>query len=211
MWFADRIFSYVWDLSDWFYDAYQTAKDWWWPFDALQHPLYGLYQVSRSLVTPIAQFSNWTWDVWSKVQEIFSLEQITAYFRPWLDNATDAWDWVRRAGTNVWHIADDWWNVTKVTVLGWIAMATEGLDSLRASWDEFSTTTFPNLVSFTWLTTWWNNRLLDIEGLLNSAFLERDSWWAGWQDFRGKVAEFFDDPLEFLLNRFTDWFLGPEE
>ena len=39
-----------------------------------------------------------------------------------------------------------------------------------------------------------------------------------WQDlfnfyetFRNDIVAFFTDPLEFLLARFTDWFLGPEE
>jgi len=60
------------------------------------------------------------------------------------------------------------------------------------------------------VNTWWSGAVLQVQGLINTAFLERDSWWAGWQDWRDQVAEFFTNPLEFLLNRFTDWFLGPE-
>ena len=49
-----------------------------------------------------------------------------------------------------------------------------------------------------WITSWWNDRLLDIQGLIDSAFLARDSLWAGWQDWRDQVAEFFTDPEDWL-------------
>ncbi|GAH69681.1 unnamed protein product, partial [marine sediment metagenome] len=50
------------------------------------------------------------------------------------------------------------------------------------------------------LEKWWKTQL----ALLNETF--------GWvQDFRDGLGEFFPNPLEFLWNRFIDWFLGPEE
>ena len=88
---------------------------------------------------------------------------------------------------------------------------TANFTNLKAAWDTFWTVTFPTLVSWAWLTTWWNSRLEDIQGLINSAFTIREGLWTGWQDWRDKVVEFFTDPLEWLLAKFTDWFLGPEE
>ncbi len=61
-----------------------------------------------------------------------------------------------------------------------------------------------------WITTWWNDRLFDISALIDSAFGLRDSLWAGWQDIRDRVFEFFEDPVDFIWLRFTNWFLGPE-
>ncbi len=49
------------------------------------------------------------------------------------------------------------------------------------------------------LGEWWKTQL----ALLNETF--------GWVLlFRDNITEFFTNPLEFLLNRFFDWFLGPE-
>jgi len=51
-----------------------------------------------------------------------------------------------------------------------------------------------------WITGWWNDRLFDIRGLLNSALIEWAPFWSGWQDWRDKVTEFFSDPEEWLYN-----------
>ncbi|KKK66018.1 hypothetical protein LCGC14_2968300, partial [marine sediment metagenome] len=95
------------------------------------------------------------------------------------------------------------WNITWPA---WLAQ----FETLRASWDNFWVTIYPGLVSFAWLTTWWNERLADVAGLIDSAFTIREGLWDGWQDVRGAVLEFFSDPLEWLWSKFTDWFLGPE-
>lgn len=230
---VDDIFSFVWDISDWFYSAYQEVKGWVWPFYYLQYPLYGLYQVFRSLLTPIAHFSDWTREVWSKVQEIFSLEQITAYFRTWIDYATAAYWWVVSAFWNVWNIVEDWWSSAKYVVLAWIddaklwfqALLNEAnawLAQLQADWDSIvgKIPTWDEVGAWwsNWrgnvlatITGWWVGALLDVVGLIATAFIEREGFWAGWQDFRDKVADFFTDPLEFLWTLFVDWFLGPEE
>jgi len=57
-----------------------------------------------------------------------------------------------------------------------------------------------------WITTWWNNRVTDIQGLIDSAFTLRESLWAGWQDWRDSVAEFFADPLEWLYTKMDEFF-----
>ncbi len=228
-----NIFSLVWDASDWFYSAYSEVSGWWWPFNYLAAPFLGIYRILRSLLTPIAHFWEWADDVAKKVSQGFDLAQITAYFRTWLDYAADAWDWVRNAWWNVWNIVESWWSSTRYTVLAWIDdkvsevrtlldQANTWLATLQAYWDSIvgKIPTWDAVVAWwsNWggnvlavITGWWPGALLGVAGLINSAFTERESWWAGWQDFRDKVAEFFADPLEFLWTLFTDWFLGPEE
>ncbi len=209
--FVDTIFSAVWDISAWFLSAHQEVSGWIWPFYYLQYPLYGLHSVSWSMLTPIAHFGDWADDVAAKVSQVLTLEQITAYFSAMLTYATAAWDWVQNATWNVWYIVEDWWSSTQFIVLGWIDTATEGLAGLLEAWDNFRVTTLPTLVSFTWLDTWWNGRLTEVSSLIDSWFKSYEPFWAGWQDFRDKVALFFEDPLEFLWSLFADWFLGPEE
>ena len=227
------IFSLVWDISDWFYSAYREVSGWVWPFHYLQYPLYGLYRAFWSLLSPIANFAEWTGDVWNKIQSIFSLAQITAYFRTWIDAAINAWNWVSNSFWNVWNIVESWWSSAKFTVLGWIDIATLGFDALIVWWDEFwkitwpqwmatlevlgsriddfFKNTLPGLFNVEYAAIWWVTKLLDVMGLIDSSFVDRKDFWEGWQEMKGKVVEFFQDPLEFLLTLFTDWFLGPEE
>ena len=229
----DSIFSFVWDIGDFFRDAYLEVKGWVWPFYYLQYPLYGLHIVFRSMLTPIAHFGDWADDVWAKVLQIFSLEQITSYFRTWLDYATDAWDWISNAWWNVIGIVGDWWAATKVTVLGWIDIVKQwaielwedtkkGIAELQPVWDFFKGKIENLEIVLNWYFEWKDQVIaavirwgfvtaLDVAGLVAAAFLERENLWAGWQDFRDKIADFFTDPLEFLWTLFTDWFLGPEE
>lgn len=44
--------------------------------------------------------------------------------------------------------------------------------------------------------------------------LETSEWgdlFTTWEDFRYAIVEFFQNPFDWLLDRFTDWFLGKEE
>jgi len=229
----DWIIQELADARDFFYDAYQEVRDWFWPFDQLKYPMYGLYGVFHWLVEFFEDFNEWLEDIDDRIRDILDFGDIWSYFRDWFAFAEDAWNWVRNAWDRVTNIVDDWWLVTSSTVGGWIAAATEGFDDLvedwdnfwhitwpelvenfqqlRSVWDNFWTVTFPDLVSFTWLGDWWDARLLDIQGLIESWTLTLAPFWEGWQEVRAQVFEFFADPLEWLWGRFIDWFLGPEE
>jgi len=131
---------------------------------------------------------------------------IADFFQYWLDRAQWAWDWVNSAFWNVWDIANEWWTSTRYEVQTLIEIATEGLSALRAAWAVFSQVTLPSLVSFDWLETWWEDRLLDIGDLLDTAFTLRSDLWEGWQDWRDQVAEFFSDPEQWLYDRLDSFF-----
>ncbi|GAH38074.1 unnamed protein product, partial [marine sediment metagenome] len=75
---------------------------------------------------------------------------------------------------------------------------------------DFFTITLPNLLTFEWLSIWWNARLLDINSLIESWTVTLSPFWEGWQEIRESVFEFFTDPLTWLETKFTDWFLGEE-
>lgn len=228
-----NIFSFVWDISDWFLSAYQEVSGWIWPFYYLQYPLYGIYRVLKSMLTPITHFWEWAEDIATKVSQVFDLDQITAYFRTWIDYASDAWTWVYNATWNVWNIVDNWWSSTRLVVLAWIDervsvvralidQANVWLAELQSYWDYIvgKIPTWDEVATWwsNWagnvlavITGWWTGALIEVQSLIDTAFVERESWWAGWSDFRHQVAEFFTDPLEFLWTLFADWFLGPEE
>ena len=48
------------------------------------------------------------------------------------------------------------------------------------------------------INTWWTSTMWEVQELINSAFIVRESLWSGWQDLRDKVTEFFTDPEDWL-------------
>lgn len=210
--------------SDFLYSIYREVLDWPWPFWYAATFFYSLSRAFNWLAWDFADFADWVDDVADQVADTLGFSDIYLYFRTYFDAALDAWDWVRYAWSNVTGIIDAWWSSTRWTVQGWIDIATQGFDSLAAAWSDFwnitwpqwtskldllaadwSTfwaVTFPTLVSFDWLTTWWNSRVAEVQSLIDSGFTLREPFWAGWQDWRDKVTEFFTDPEDWLYKSF---------
>lgn len=103
-------------------------------------------------------------------------------------NEIDAW----------WDDLAEWWQVKRAEVSSWIGIATRPLydwvnelqisiNEFNIRWDNFWTTTYPQLIDTTKLD-------LSLRGLRQ----ELEPFWEGWQDLKGKVAEFFADPEEWL-------------
>lgn len=228
----DSIVKMFQDVSGFFYDAYLEVLGWVWPFWLLSYPLYDLSYASMWIATYMSLFSTlWEWAKW-EIRTILNWEEIKSSIRSWLWGIEEVLDWWGSWWEWVAQEIDDWWSSVRYTVQGWIDAAVEGLEGawqawldfrddlwpafvatfndLKAAWDNFWTVILPDLVDFTWLTTWWNGKLLEINALIDSWVLSLAPFWEGWQDIRDSVLEFFTDPLEWLWVRFTDWFLGPE-
>ena len=220
------------NVESWFYEAYLEVKDWIPPFHLLKYPLYGLYGAFKWLVEGFYEFYQWLDWAADRIDEILSWTNIRSLIRSWLYGIESALAWFLSWTTWVGDYIADWWtgilpyilDYIDSVVIGWEDFVTtwanfwtvswpallDDLEVIRENWSSFWSVTFPTLVSFTWLTTWWTDRVEDVEDLIDSAFTLRDSLWAGWQEISDSVFEFFADPLEWLWTRFTDWFLGPE-
>ncbi|KKM86231.1 hypothetical protein LCGC14_1281020 [marine sediment metagenome] len=59
MFITDPIFSLVWDISDYFYEAWLEVRGWVWPFNLLQYPFYAISTAFWRLLTPIATLGDW--------------------------------------------------------------------------------------------------------------------------------------------------------
>ena len=114
-----------------------------------------------------------------------------------------------------------WIDIAVQFPLDLISQVEAGLVTIRTEWDSFTgqLPAIDAVISWwgnwtgnvlTAVNSWWSARLLDVQGLINSAFVVREDLWTGWQDMRDQVVEFFTDPLGFLEGRLADWFLGPE-
>jgi len=227
MWWLEQIITYLSQVRDWFLDAYYEVSGWVYPFNNLATPLYWLYHAFFYLAFHFGSFNAWVDDAASKIAAILNFDNLYSYFRTYFDYAVNAWNWVFNAWNNVIAITGDWWNSTQLIVQSWIASAQQFLQtqingintllaSIQASVDNLLSNlpTLNEIISWwsNWwgntlanLGSWWNDRLYDVQGLINSAFVERESLWAGWQDFRGKVVEFFTDPWGWLYDRFDDF------
>ncbi len=228
MWWLDFIISYLRDVRDWFQSAYLEVNSWIYPLYLLATPLYWLYYSFFYIHYYFGFFNEWVADVQLKISQILSLDNIKSYLQEWLDKALEAWNWTQNAWLNIKGDVADWWTSTMGEVQGWIAIATEGLDTLKVAWGSFWTVTFPQwtskldqlagdwnhffthtlptLFDISFAEEWWRGKITDITGLIAAAFTERESWWAGWQDWRDQVTEFFADPEQWFYNRLDSFF-----
>lgn len=233
MYFMNRIIGYLNDASWLFYEIYLEVYGWIWPFSYLQYPFWDLSSIFSWLAWGFRDFTIWVYEVNNLVTNILSWSTIESYIRNWLPHLVDVVHWWHNWVYFLSREINNWWYYTQATVQGWIDIATQGFDNLVVAWDEFWTYTWPRwtdkldllaadwgdflihklptLFDISYAEEWWRSKFLDVTKAISDAFREREDFWAGWQDFRDKVVEFFTDPLEWLLDRFTDWFLGPEE
>lgn len=228
MWFLNSIVSLLWTVSQYFFHIYTTIHNWPYPFYFISYPFYSLGSVFASLYTYFGYFNNWVDYVASKVTQILTITQITSYFQGWINYATTAYYWVRNAPSNVLVFTNTWWSTTQYTVLAWIDDVrqwtsvqiynlTIQLTNLQVAVNSLLTQ-LPTLneviawFSDWWakilspLTSWWNERLLDINALLNSRMKE---WFPFYDDLAGlwnDIKLFFTDPLQWLYDRLDEFF-----
>lgn len=221
MFFIDWIIEELWDISDFFHDAYYEVKDWVWPFSYLKYPFYGLYGRFMWLARDFEDFNEWVDDTVDKLRDIWSQWDIWDYFRWWFEAAETAYNWFLGRWNWFQKEVADWWSIIWPYVDSYIDKAVEGLSELKVAWDtfwtvtfpqwvtiledlratisDFFTTTLPTLIDWQSLLPWWLTKLIDIGELINTAFTEREPFWAGWQDWKDKVTEFFTNPFNWIF------------
>lgn len=225
--------SLIFDIRRIVRHLYQVAGDitlWCWahdpPFGWLGDFFLEVYNELTDLHEVLYQLAADYSDLWERVVDIITESDIFRVLQTWLNYAEDAWNWVLYAFSNVVAIVDVWWQATRITVQGWIETATQGFNELKVAWDEFWQITFPNwttellrigselsdfftvtlptLIDWKALLPWWLTKLIDIGELIKTAFVEREAFWAGWQDWKDKVTEFFTDPFEWIKTNIID-------
>lgn len=220
MWFMEYIVARCQDIADHFYNAYLTVFDWVWPFNLLASPLYYICYAFTYLAYYFGEFDDWLEWAAGELDRILDTWDIWSYFRTWFDAAANAWDWIKDAVVNVFDIADAWWSSAKYEVLVWISNVRAEVNSIiddiardlaeiRAAWESFQVkipavdevivwwSTWDTYIH-TYINNWWTARIRDVQGLIDSAFKDREPFWSGWQDWRGQVVEFFTDPEDWL-------------
>lgn len=204
-------------------DAYNHWLPLGWLGDALRY----LSDFTAAIAGYLYDASWWYEGTTTAIGQILSWETLKNLIQSWLAGIEDAISWIQDWWGWVGQRIDYWWQSELQTVRDWIAAATQGFDQLKAAWDNFTrvtlrdifdqfellranwnqfwAVTFPSLVSFTWLSTWWNSRLQDVQSLIDSAFTIREDIWTGWQELRDQVVDFFADPWAWLYERLDDF------
>lgn len=216
----DRIVSFLFDVSYFFYDIYEEVYGWVYPFWLAAGFFYQLSSIFASLARNFYDFGVWVDSIASQITTFFTWSNLEQWFKDWKAKILDAWNWIRGAWDNIWDEIDDWWNSTKSTVKGWISVAEDWLKALinsveksfatlQAAWNEWKVKIPSFNELWLWFTNWWGNTLkniiawgaltaLQIQGLIDSALKSYAPFWEGWQDWKDKVTEFFTDPEEWL-------------
>jgi len=213
-WLRNWLNRLNWDVLTWrIYvgDAIEAAIDW------------ALIWINQAVTWGELAY-NFARIAWYKAVEVYDdlLSLITS-------EVEDLW-----ARVNTWlDDLGEWWLGKKDEILGWIDAVLSGLDDLRVAWDNFWTATWPDwtgrlaflqtawdnfwavilprLIDVDSIAEWWTGKAGEVGEMIGTAIKETEPFWQGWSDFRESVSDFFADPMEWLLARFYDWFLGPEE
>lgn len=232
--------NFVSSIREWFLWATQMLVNaalaaYSWPLvgDWLGDALRDLGTFTSRVAGYLFDAATWVNDIQSKISNSFSWDTIWSYILSYVPNLPSLNAWFYSWWDNVTSVIASWWAATSVTVQGWISTATQYLNGVATAWDNFWTNLWPQmmasfnalklewdnfrlviipqLLSFSWLTTWWESKLLDVQGLIDSAIKTYFPFYDDLANLWADIAEFFTNPLEYLWKRFTDWFLGPEE
>lgn len=208
--FAD-IIAFVLSVSDFFKGLHDNVPDLAWLTDWIKTPLLFIYETIFKLIKPITQFGYLVNDVADKVSNILSSVDIIKLLKTWLQYAEDAWAWVNDAPSKVWGLTTEWWRSTnnpiRAAIDGIIQLAKDlvagvqkELTEVHTAWDDFWTITYPTLIS-----------AKDANDLMDTKVKETKPFWEGWSDVKDNVVKLISAPFDWLLERFTDWFLGKEK
>lgn len=220
--YATQVFVYL---------ALESYSSWYIP-DAMGDFFNYLSDWTASVSGYLYDASSWYDDVAARLHDVLSWSTIWDYILSYVPNLMQIRDWFYSVTSNVLSVVATWWSSTQWTVRGWISVATNnwelllgqvnaGLANLQADWESFRgrIPVIDQVVNWwsNWpgeirsaIDTWWASTMGDVRELIDNAFQVRNSLWSGWQEIRTDVLTFFQDPVEYIWERFTDWFLGPE-
>lgn len=226
--FMSQIVELLNGIGGWFYELYLDTYAYITPFNVIGSWFYQLSATFYSLAWSFSDFASWANEVATQLSGVLSWGTIWGWLLAYVPNLEDIRDWFYNWYTNVAGVVGGWWSSAQFTVLAWVQDArsyaltltqalSQALTTLRLEWDNFRTRvpTIEGVLSWwgnwaghvlTTVNSWWSGRLTEVQQLLDSAFLARDSLWAGWQDLRDQVAEFFADPEQWVYNRLDTFF-----
>jgi len=226
--FVDRIFSLVWDIYEFFIELSYEAQDIWVVGPAISGWFYSVARACFSLLTPIAHFRDWTVSIELQLIDMITWESIQGMLSEVWNLLEPIQDWLDNVWTNVYQIVNTWWTDKVLEVQALIDLAIEAVvsavnnlstavNNLSIAWAAFKgkIPTLDEVIAWwsNWpgellsvINSWWTGKVLEVQALINTAFVTRQSFWAGWQELRDQVLEFFSDPEDWVYKRLDSFF-----
>lgn len=201
----NRVIELLNNVSGSFYNAYLETRGWIYPFSSVAIFFYGLSSLFASVSWQLYNFSQWVSYVTDRIANILSYENIASHFKSFFNMASEALEWVRGAFKNVTNIIDTWWSEARLTVQSWVDTARQALQSnldaankIIGSIQETISDLKGKIPTVNEVQTW-------ITSLLATKIKELEPFWAGWQEMKSQVVEFFTDPGKWFMDRIEGW------
>ena len=171
------------------------------------------YNVSEwlfDLGSPLGHLAAWYESVIERISRWLTSLDVLSIMSQWIARVNQLWAWFGSWWLNVQTAISTWWQGIGTDVLAWVQSARDyafslivgvrqQLDRLTSSWDNFRTAILPSLALKGEVST-----------LITSAFTPWVKTFNIIDTFGKDIVDFFNNPLNWLLDHFTDWFIGKE-
>ncbi len=190
-WLATALGYLNWDIFTWHVYVGDTAEN------AIDWVLDGI----NTLITWAQQVGAWWEEFRQEVLDIFNL------IPQWIN---EVWDYVLNLVDATRSIIATWWEATFEIVKEWVralvdtvkdavTVVNNALTWLTLQWDNFTTSILPTLAS-----------RFDVREIVQTILTPLLSIFNFLESVKGDLIDFFNDPVEYIWQRFSDWFFGGE-
>jgi phage-related protein len=188
-WLVNALSYLNWDIFGWqIYvgDSVENAIDW---------VLDGI----NTIITWAQQIGAWLDELRQEILDFFSEipKWINEVWQRLLNFIDSVGDIIATWWMATWQMVQDWVNTVVDTVKDGLKLVADAAEWLRGQWDTFFTSILPTLAS--------RFDVYEIVSAILSSFLPLFTLI---ENLRNELVEFFTNPLEYIWQRFTDWFFG---
>jgi len=220
------------NASEFFYSIYLEVLDWPWPLWIVAEIFYDLSRLFSWLAWDFSDFGEWVYDTALSLRDLLDWSTIWSYITIYVPNLEDLRDWFYDWYWNVYVVVAEWWLTVEAEVKDWIDEAIEGvqifLDQVSATIVQLGENVDQLIDRIPFIDeaqAWFTDpagHIIDaviswgaatIEGVQDLIDSEIKTWFPFYDDLAaiwGDIVTFFTDPWEYLVGKFTDWFLGSE-
>ena len=230
--FWDGIVDGVLNIGTWLRTIADYVQGWVYPFYMVSSFFYWVANGFDWLAYYFSLARIHAVEIYNRVLTFLDVPGILSLLAGPIGAAIVAFNWVQDAFNTVHVWIFDWWASTSQSVHWWIdEVRTWAQGMFNAWWDVLSPVyawfeafqdNVPTLNEvILWFTGWTANVLSavynagfavwgDIQSYVDGRVVDIVDMMQGWADVRDEVVLFLQDPLEYLLDKFTGWFLGEE-
>ncbi len=187
-----------------------NSEKWVWPLNIIAPFFRALSSIADGLFSGFFDFVYWADRVNRDIREMLTKSWVIDYLSNPLSQLNKLWSWFLDRASYITAITTTWWQGISTTILGWVEMAKtyalglvnnlQGVvNTLSSNWNVFTGTVLPTLAS-----------RFDVDTLIKSAFKPWTDLFNFWGQVGSEVKMFFLNPVDYIWQRFTDWFFGGE-